>query len=191
MARYDGRLFFSPRFSFSQLDFSDTSLILDAFQDRVEGFYLVPAQQLAYRRNYFASGVLCLVGIDFVSKYEYPTIGDGRFKAWLNRIPPFGEADPGQPNRHLSDRMEQDFRNMLVHEGRIRFGEFSCEIRDVARVMRRKLIVNPRLLTDRSIELLHAYCDRLRSNALQMETIRQSLLDDFRAEVVLEGVRVG
>lgn len=66
-ASYENRrhallLFVSPNYSFRDFDFNNPDQIALAFQDRVNGFYLVPAERLSATRDAFAAG------LEFLSK---------------------------------------------------------------------------------------------------------------------------
>jgi hypothetical protein len=51
-------LYFSPRYRFHDLDFHEAKAIIEAFQDRVEGFYLLPASRLIEKRHASAGGLV-------------------------------------------------------------------------------------------------------------------------------------
>lgn len=114
-------LYFSPHYQFFAIDFNDPKKLVDVFADRVYGFYLNPAKLLSENSDGFACGLLCIATIDFLSRITYPTekVGD-RMERWLrSNIKEFNTGD-------CARRFYEDFRNGLVHEGRIKpFGEFS------------------------------------------------------------------
>ncbi len=63
-------LYFSPKYKFSDLKWDDKKTLIEAFKDRVRGFYLEPARQLNDAKKGFATGVLCVTTIDFLARIE-------------------------------------------------------------------------------------------------------------------------
>jgi len=144
-------LFFSPEFTFCDLDFNDREKTVEAFRNRVEGFYLERARRLLSAsepknvNGSFASGLVCICCIDFLalfslSREKYSDkekkTKKSRIAKWLEErgIPRFGDKDPDpdldpdNPCESLADRFCRDFRNGLVHEGYVKnLGEFSVE----------------------------------------------------------------
>ncbi len=52
--RIDNKIYFSPNIRFTDIDWDDKCKLIDAFKDRVEGFYLKPAKILNKERYGFA-----------------------------------------------------------------------------------------------------------------------------------------
>ena len=124
MSDINRKLHFSPKYTFENIETAlengDKECLIKAFKDRICGFYLKPAEELNHlnKDEYaFAVGVLCVSTIDCLACVTTScTQGDGRFKKWVkNNIEEFS------PNT-LADRFYDDFRNGLVHEGRIKKG---------------------------------------------------------------------
>ncbi len=117
-------LYFSPSYRFSELDFDDTCLLIKAAQDRVEGFYLAPAERSLKAGDAFAGGLICCASIEFIatlSAKDDPAV-------WIaNNIADFGN------DGKLANRFWNYFRHGLAHEGRIKSngdvsGQFSLEL---------------------------------------------------------------
>jgi hypothetical protein len=83
-------LYFSPRFPFANLNVDDPPALLNALQDRVEGFYLQRVSRSLASGDGFAGGLICCAAIEFLAiVYEEKSPSD-----WLRaHLPVFGEDD--------------------------------------------------------------------------------------------------
>lgn len=70
--REEDKLHFSPKYIFADIDFDNKEKLIDAFNDRVYGFYLNPAKLLDNNRLGFACGLMCAATIDFLARLIYP-----------------------------------------------------------------------------------------------------------------------
>ena len=185
--RIKNELFFSPKHRFSQLDFEDSSEIVEAFRDRVRGFYLDPASRLADTDAAFALGSLCCVTIDFLAKYFLGADKATKqtFVRWLSSIAPqFLERDPRNDQQTLAIRFYQDFRCGLVHQGRVlNLGQFSFEPKEVVISDRTGIIVNPRLLLDGIDHAFEAYVINAESKSSVRDRLIKQLKEDFDQEL--------
>ena len=68
MKKVDGMLYFSPQYKFSDLRWDDKENLINAFRDRVRGFYLEPALKLNHEKFGFATGALCITTVDFLQE---------------------------------------------------------------------------------------------------------------------------
>jgi len=62
--RIGDTLLFSPNYPFQDLDFTNPNPIALAFQDRVDGFYLIPAERLISGKDAFAAGLIIFAGTE-------------------------------------------------------------------------------------------------------------------------------
>jgi len=141
-------LYFSPERKFVDLKWDDKKNLISAFIDRVNGFYLEPAEKLNEYKKGFATGVLCATTTDFLARIAIDDV-EKRIAKWLdNNIEEFREADPGNSKKTPADRFYEDFRCGLVHEGRIKeAGQFSYHFKKkLVKVEEGIIIVNPGLL---------------------------------------------
>ena len=156
----DDVLHFSPKYKFSDLVWENKHGLIDAFKDRVEGFYMHPAQKLNMDKDGFAVGLLCVATIDCLARISSETEKDvgGRFVLWLSvNIDEFKDSD-------LATRFYKEFRCGLVHEGRIKnAGEFSYEYPKMVSPFNGSIMVNPDKLL-RAVEgSFQSYLQRLRN----------------------------
>ncbi|MCX9009527.1 MAG: hypothetical protein OIN66_00255 [Candidatus Methanoperedens sp.] len=131
MSNVDEQLLFTPGLKYSEIKWDNDDALIEAFKDRVKGFYLDPAKCLNDSEKYaFATGVLCVSTIDLLAcitiSCNSRTVGM-RFKQWLKEhITAFDNSDPNSDI--LADKFYDEFRNGLVHEGRIKnVGQFSYD----------------------------------------------------------------
>ncbi len=127
MSNVDDELLFAPGLKYSEIKWDDDDALIEAFKERVKGFYLDPAQNLNDSKKYpFATGVLCVSTIDLLAcltiSCNSGTVGI-RFKQWIKEhITAF---DSPNPNSELvADKFYDEFRNGLVNEGRIKNAMF-------------------------------------------------------------------
>ncbi|MFA4935815.1 MAG: hypothetical protein WC568_08275 [Candidatus Methanoperedens sp.] len=131
MVNVANELLFNPMLKYSEIRWDDNEALIEAFSDRVKGFYLEPAQKLNdYEKYAFATGVLCVSTIDLLAcitiSCNSGTVGT-RFKQWIKEhITAFDNSNPN--SEILADKFYNEFRNGLVHEGRIKnVGQFSYD----------------------------------------------------------------
>ena len=172
-------LYFSPKYKFNDLDWDNKEILIKAFRDRVKGFYLEPAKILNKRRHAFGAGVLCVTTIDFLARImiNLEKVGQ-RIKRWLiTNIPSFDET--------LAQRFYEDFRNGLVHEGRIKnCGQFSYDSnKELIRIENEIMIVNPNMLLEKIIDSFKHYMNKVENNGFTFQQFRCALIRDFQKDV--------
>jgi hypothetical protein len=166
-------LYFSPHFRFEQLNLDDHIAIVNAFRDRVEGFYLGPASRALEAKDAFAAGLVCCAAIDLLSLIS----GKKTPQKWLcKNVPEFKNDDA------LAERFWIWFRHGLVHEGYIkRLGQFSLDWPEMLVTLGEVLIVNPVLLVNAVRSALHKYCDEI--SEPEAVSLTQRLRRCFKAEI--------
>lgn len=161
-------LFFSPRFKFAELNFDDTNSVIEAFQDRVCGFYLQAAERSIMAKDAFAGGLICCAAIEFIAR----AFGYEHGSEWLQtNVPDF------RNDEKLTRRFWMLFRDGLAHEGRVKSfgggsGQFSLDLPETVTSLKSTMIVNPRLL-------LNAVMAAFKKSCEQMDDDRASLLAKF------------
>lgn len=164
--RIGDQLHFAPNITFSQLDLSGSKLPCQLKQ-RVDFFFLAPADILLKHEYVFASGVLLVSCIDFLAKIKYRNEEVGsRIKKWCSE-----NLNQFEPN--MSCIFYNDFRNGLVHEARIKNGgEFSLETESTVQQCGKSLRINPKLLHKEVSEAFENYIQKLKNiNSLRLELI--------------------
>lgn len=146
--RIEDAIYFSSKYKILDIDFDNKTCVIDAFKSRINDFYIKPAIQLV-DNSFFAAGLLSVCTIDLLARYEFTTSKVGeRFINWINtHIKEFNIEDYNNPGKKLSDRFYLDFRNGLVHEGRIKGGsQFSDFFPDLITLEGKIMVINAGLL---------------------------------------------
>ena len=177
-------LYFSPEYKFTDLNWDNRGDLTTAFKDRVYGFYLKPAEELGKNNYAFATGVICVTVIDFIARI---TLGRDHFKQWLMlNIQQFKDSDPDNSTRKLADRFYCEFRNGLVHEGRIKnCGQFSYKIEELVSVVDGVMIVNPALLLSNIEQAFKKYIQKIQEDQTTFQSFKTALERDFQKDVEL------
>lgn len=200
-------LYFAPDFSFLRLgNFSNEPEVLEAFKARVEHWYLMPAERLVERGDAFACGLICCATIDFLSRYAYSEPYDSeRIPKWLSDNVPeeFKQADKSgkthcskraptpKPYATLAERFYYEFRNGLVHEGRIKsLGQFSLEPKYQDKIVdfvdhekHQAMVINPQQLLKAIRAAFDVYCQQLESVRETRTDLLKQLQEDFKEEI--------
>lgn len=178
-------LYFSPRYRFVDLSWNNREQLVNAFQDRVQHFYLEAIDTLNQCRRAFAAGLICVSTIDFLARIEFGmnAVPD-RIEKWLTKnITPFGEPDPQRPSRTLARRFNDEFRNGLVHEGRIKnAGQFCYDYDDIFRTETPVIIVNPLSLGQALSLAFTRYVRLVREDEFSFQGLRCALIRDFQED---------
>ena len=184
--RIEEELFFSPKNRFIDLKWDDKKNLIGAFEDRVIGYYLKPAEILEGDDFAFARGVICVSAIDFISRIEtgIEEVKE-RFNSWLkDNIREFAPHGPGNTSQTLALRFYKEFRHGLVHEGRIKnAGQFSYSFQDLVRVEQSIMIVNPKYLLEAVKKAFGRYIDKVNDDDFTFHAFRCALLQDFRKDI--------
>ncbi|MCZ7392632.1 MAG: hypothetical protein ABOK23_10970 [Candidatus Methanoperedens sp.] len=172
-----GELHFSPKYTFKQIEIAlkgnEKSTLIDAFKDRICGFYLGPAQKLCQLNKFyaFAAGVLCVSTIDCLAMISISPnrVGD-RFTQWTqNNI-----AELNQYN--LASRFYDDFRNGLVHEGRIKNGaQFSYKYTKLVEMLKGAMVVNPDILLKKISKSFEDYIGKVERDDIEYKKLTDYL----------------
>jgi hypothetical protein len=157
--RVGDALYFSPRFKFSELDVENASMILEAFRDRVHGFYLTPASRLLKHSDAFAGGLICCAAVECIAGFA----GNEPLDWLCSHIADFGQ------DRARTKKFWVSFRHGLIHEGRIKsFGQFSLEMPAMLTTIGPAVVVNPRLLLESVEKAFDAYCQQMKGERLSL-----------------------
>lgn len=172
-------LLFSPKYKFTEIDWNDKKMKIDAFEDSVKEFYLKPAHNINMNGCGFATGLLCLTTIDVLARIASgkEKVDKTDYKGWVkDNIPEF--------NDELALRLYENFRCGLVHEGRIKnCGQFSYDINTIVDVANGVMLINSHLLLGRIIEALQEYINNIRKNDETFRKFSTSLIRDFKNDI--------
>ena len=179
MSRIADRLYFAPSITFADLDIERGERLPTQFRQRIAGYYLNPAVDLAVEGHAFAAGVLVVCAIDALALF---TTGSqsvtGRITAFCRNIPELTEEE----NARI---FCESFRHGLVHHARVMDGnEFDDSINKIAVRNGKHLAVHPLLLAKKVIEMLDEYVDGLNRNPEAKAAFLKKLKRTFRYELI-------
>jgi hypothetical protein len=175
--RVEDKLYFAPGIWFSDVDL-DGPHLPDQFRQRVDGFYIKPAEECTQCVNHaFAAGVLLVTCIDALARLRFPTISDRqsgkRFKEFVRKeLPSFSDDK-------LADRFYRELRNGLVHQGTLNEGaQFSLDFDETVRQCDGILIVNPKCLAKEVSSALDSYVRLLQEKETERQRLAGKLKED-------------
>lgn len=195
MANVEGELYFSPNHTFEKikrfLKQNNREGLIEAFKDRVYGFYLGPARELNEIAKKaledrdkkfgfsFSVGLICVATIDFIALFS-TRVEDSKFRfvIWL-----IDNIDEFKDNPKLAVDFYNWYRNGLVHEGRIKeAGQFSYECNRLISVENGIIKINPDKLLEEIERAIEKYIETLRQNNEEFEHFKERLDKKFRKE---------
>jgi hypothetical protein len=115
--------------------------------------------------------------------------GRSRFEKWLYKnILDFNEKDSNSSNRSLARRFYEDFRNGLIHEGRIKkCGQFSYEFKNTVSVNDGIMLINPKTLLKDMKKVFAEYIREVKENQEAFGKLKEALKRDFQGDVEYSG----
>ena len=177
-------LFFAPDLCFADLDF-DESKLPSQYKERIDGFYLKPAEGLANQEHGFGAGLLVLCAIDALGMVDFPQAGSKkRFKKYIKtRLPSL---------KDYATEIYDIFRCGIAHEARAKKGaEISLQIDDAVEPDPGDsgIILNPRQLALNVRAALDSQMNDIRESPDKAREFKDFLLRQFSVE--LAGVDTG
>jgi len=185
--RVENKLFFAPGIEFKDLKWDDIDFLVDGFAKRVEGFYFIPTEILLGNGQAFGAGVLCTTIIDFLAAFSENTntnVGQ-RYGRWLKQnLGEFAKPNPDDKTVSLAKRFYDEFRNGLVHEGRIKnAGQFSFENESIIAFESGAMIIDPRYLFSGIIQAYKTYLDSINQDEFSRQKFRCTLIGWFSEDM--------
>jgi hypothetical protein len=174
-------LYFAPRIRFCDVDLDGPELP-EQFRCRMAGFYLEPAEQCAQGDHAFAAGVLLVTCIDALARLRYGGRVGARFKRFAR------EDLQSFPDDDLAERFYCEFRNGLVHEGRLKKGAcFSLDAGATVEELGGILLVNPKHLATEARSALDAYIALVTLDDVERRKLAGALKIDLEDDLRLAG----
>ena len=190
MVDLKGELQFSPNHTFKEIDIAlknkDKLALIDAFKDRISGFYLNPAKELNKNDfNAFAMGILCVSTIDCLACIINckPQVGK-RFEEWVRKnLTEFDKPNPDNKSKTLAYRFYDEFRCGLVHEGRIKnSGQFSYKYNELVCMLKGVMLVNPDIMLKKINDSFEIYISKVKTEDTEFEKLND-YLENFDKEI--------
>jgi len=129
---------------------------------------------------------LCATTIDFLARITIRADNVGeRIERWLRKyITKFNQKVPDNRSRTLARRFYEEFRNGLVHEGRIKnCGQFSDNFSELIHMEDEIMVINPVLLLEEIKTSFETYMDNLENDTSLFHQFRCALIRDFGDDV--------
>ena len=172
-------VYFAPGLRFDQVDVEGPGLRLQ-YRQRMLGLYIEPAEGCAERGEAFAAGVLLVSCVDAFARLRFGGSVGQRFRRFVR-----GELESFSELR-LAQRLYDEFRNGLVHEGRLKNGaQFSLEIESTVFELDGLLLVNPALLASElraALDIYIAFVERDDGEREKLaDHVRRNHVKDFLA----------
>ena len=181
--RIDDIIYFSKNFKTAYLDLDNGEELLYAFIDRVEEFYLKPAEELDDEWHAFAKGVLVLTAIDFIGKYFIGGANSYRIKEFCRGLQSFEGLDSKTVEIAIST-INDSYRNGLIHEGRIKnLGQFSYDFSELIERSDSYSMINPRIFLEEVRYRFHLLAKSIEASTHDLERFRQRIFSDFKPEI--------
>ncbi|MBN1372592.1 MAG: hypothetical protein JW987_11695 [Anaerolineaceae bacterium] len=202
--KIENKIYFAPGIEFKAVDWYDPPGLLNGFVSRVYAYYIDPARNMAkwlpLAENNpsivlgiaFGCGVISCTTIDFLARVELQKDAvRERYIEWLvNWICGMKVPDPDATQRTTAERFYDEFRNGLVHEGRVKeAGQFSLDADTFASVdqiftfVDHAMVVNPFNLLNAIEAALHQYQDKLLNDKSKLEQFAVFLRTVFQADI--------
>jgi hypothetical protein len=202
--KVDNKIYFAPGLEFRSVDWDDHHALVEHFKARVYAYYIIPAQRMSeWLQNAdddpsillgiaFGSGVICCTTIDFLARIEFNTNAVGnRYTVWLKKY--VSEMDDPNPDNHQQTkayRFYDEFRNGLVHEGRIKnAGQFSLDpytfdpSSQIFVFVDGAMVVHPFNLLSTIETGLHQFCNELHGEPAKLTAFALNLRDIFQTDI--------
>ncbi len=184
MVNSRGLLYFSPRYTFLQLFTLTPEQTVDAYEDRIRGYYFEPVRDLVRdkkEKNAFLAGIGCFAAIDAIAKTVMPSESSSkRFKEWITK-----NLDSFKNLRWKKvERVYDDFRSGTVHEARVKCGgQYTFDINDPIRISDGIMQINPGKLLDQLEGAFESYMKELRENPRMVREFRKNVEKDFKDDI--------
>jgi len=129
---------------------------------------------------------LCVTTIDFLARITIRADNVGeRIERWLRKcITEFNQMDSNNRSRTRARRFYEEFRNGLVHEGRIKnCGQFSNNFSELIHMEDKIMVINSVLLLEAIKTSFETYMDNVENDTSLFHIFRCALIRDFWDDV--------
>ena len=178
------KIYFAPDYTFGQLlKTSEPSKIIEAYAERINGFYLDVIDAIIKEdkeNNAFVAGMVCFAAIDAIARTVTGSnrVGE-RFKLWIKNLSSFKTLQPD-----ILERVYDEYRNGLIHEARIKNGgQFTYQIQDAIEIKNKIISINPRLLLDQLRVAFDELIKEANSDRDKCEGFGQKIIRDFHVDL--------
>lgn len=186
--RVEDILHFSPKYKTPYLDLDNGEELINAFIDRVEEFYLKPAEKLNNEFEAFAKGVLILTAIDFIGEFFIRTESSNRIKKFCSELPSIKRLKNEALEKSQVKIINDDYRNGLIHEGRIKnMGQFFYATEDLISVGEGVSMINPSTLLRETRIVFYKYVEKVSNSKDELYQFKTKFKHHFENEILALG----
>lgn len=184
--RIEDGIYFSPNLKYSDVNYNQPEALIGAFRDRIKQYYIEPIKKLNADNDAFAAGLICVTTIDLLSrlKNDIDEVRK-RYVSWLVlEIPDFDLPVLRNQTVKVADLFYKQFRNGLVHEGRIKEGgQFSYLFGDLITMEENFLVINPRHLVEKIEISFDKYILDVKSKPEELKEFIKMIKRDYGADI--------
>lgn len=181
--RVEDILYFSPSYKTPYLDLENGEELLLAFIERVEEFYFKPAEKLNNEFEAFSKGVITLTAIDFIGDYFIRTSNSDRIKKFCSGLKSIKDLEKNEIIS-LTEIINEDYRNGLIHEGRIKnMGQFFYGINELIVLGNGNTMINPTVLLNETRDRFYEYIEIIKNSKDQMFHFKNRFKQRFEDEI--------
>ncbi len=202
--KIENKIYFAPGIEFKSVDWNDYQRLLEYFLARVHAYYIIPARRMSEWLQdvendpsillgiAFGSGVISCTTIDFLARTELNTTAvKNRYTYWLKKyIPGMNNPDPDAQQPIIAERFYEEFRNGLIHEGRIKnAGQFSLDAdsfsspSEVFTFVDHAMVVHPFNYLNAIEASLHQYYGELQGDPGKLAKFALTLQTTFQSDI--------
>ena len=178
------QLYFAPYYTFLDLaKATDPFEIVNAYRDRINGFYLEPAKIIIESKEEdgaFAAGLICFTAIDAIAKtVTRKRDSHKRFVEWMQK-----NLGGNSLSKKEVGNIYDEFRNGLVHEARIKNGsQFTYGVEDMIDIRNGITYINPKVLLKQTRLAFNKFIDEMEGNIEDTLDFAQRIIDDFELDI--------
>jgi hypothetical protein len=172
-------IYFAPNILLKDLNLSDKSSLISAFEQRMNKYFLEAINLLNKQKNAYAASIIEFSMIDALAKYS--TEKNTGVKDRITKILQNNFAI----NAALAERAYDEFRNGLLHENHIKNSGQLCYGTSKAFELEKKdcLIVNPRQLETELNRFFQSYIKKLQTDEEVYNLFLSHIKKDFEKEI--------
>lgn len=170
-------IYFAPGILLKEINLNDKYFLIQAFKNRINGFFLSPIKSLNKMRSAYAACIIEFSMIDALARYSTTNNQTGpRIKEML-------KSNLGA-NDEIAEKAYNDFRNGLLHENHIKNnGQLCYETTKSFLLDGECLILNPLKLQRALDKYLKIYITSLSTNDNLYQIFYSKIKSDFESEI--------
>jgi hypothetical protein len=171
-------IYFSPKYKLLSIKWDDRNLLLKAFKDRIDSYYIQPAKYLDKNKHGFSTTLICVSLIDSLAR-----LATGERNRSKKRFIPFVEK-LFKINNELAMGL-YSLRCGLVHETYAKNAYIDYRLGPIVCSENSILGINPHKLLQKIEEIFNNYLKALEKDDKLFMIFKENLQEDFDKELKL------